>query len=110
MSLQNSTVRFLLNNTPFEVDLSNHARFQPTTAVLNFLRSLHGYKGVKEGCAEGDCGACTVVVAVPDGHNKLKYSAINSCLVFLPWLHGKQLITVESLAWGQNLHPVRLEL
>ncbi len=107
MSLQNSTVRFLLNNTPFEVDLSNHADFQPTTTILNFLRSRHGYKGVKEGCAEGDCGACTVVVAVPDGHKKLKYRAINSCLVFLPWLHGKQLITVESLARGQNLHPVQ---
>ena len=107
MPLQNSTVRFLLNNTPCELDLSNHPVYQPSTTVLNFLRSLPGHKGVKEGCAEGDCGACTIVIAEPGRSGRLIYKAVNSCLLFLPFLQGKQLITVEQLSAGNKLHPVQ---
>jgi xanthine dehydrogenase small subunit len=84
--------------------------FGPTTTVLNYLRSLSDHKGVKEGCAEGDCGACTVVIASYE-NNSLVYKAVNSCLIFLPQIHGKQLITVENLATKEDkkilLHPVQ---
>ncbi|MES2588227.1 MAG: xanthine dehydrogenase small subunit [Bacteroidota bacterium] len=84
---------------------------KPTDTVLNYLRKNPCHKGVKEGCAEGDCGACTVVLAELNSENKLHYKAIDSCLVFLPMLQGKQLITVENLSTKENqeeiLHPVQ---
>ncbi|MBX7153296.1 xanthine dehydrogenase small subunit [bacterium] len=83
------------------------SRYSPTTTVLEYLRSLLNHKGVKEGCAEGDCGACTVVIGEPNGVDKIRYKAIDSCLYFLPMLHGKQLITVENLQSNEKLHPVQ---
>ncbi|MDB4285727.1 xanthine dehydrogenase small subunit [bacterium] len=79
----------------------------PTTTVLNYLRSLPGHKGVKEGCAEGDCGACTVVMAEKGADGKLSYKGYNSCLVFLPMVEGKQLITVEEVGKSDSLHPIQ---
>ncbi|MEI7500868.1 MAG: xanthine dehydrogenase molybdopterin binding subunit [Bacteroidota bacterium] len=105
------TIRFVFDNRIVEVGFYESSGFKPTTTVLNYLRSLPGHKGVKEGCSEGDCGACTVVLAEigPDG--KLAYRTVDSCLVFLPMIHGKQLITVENLAISDNfsriLHPVQ---
>lgn len=107
MPLPSNTLKFLLGPTPVELDLSHHPTLNPSTTVLNYLRSLNGFKGVKEGCAEGDCGACTVVVAFPNSRQELTYMAVNSCLVFLPWLQGKQLITVEHLSEASGLHPVQ---
>ncbi|MBK6837513.1 MAG: xanthine dehydrogenase small subunit [Bacteroidetes bacterium] len=83
---------------------------QPTTTVLNYLRNSSDHKGTKEGCAEGDCGACTVVISEITETNKLKYTAIDSCLVFMPMLHGKQLLTVENLKADEKLHPVQQEM
>jgi xanthine dehydrogenase small subunit len=84
---------------------------KPTTTVLNYLRSNPNHKGVKEGCAEGDCGACTVVIGELKNNNMIEYKAWDSCLVFLPMLHGKQLITVENLSYFEGaqkvLHPVQ---
>jgi xanthine dehydrogenase small subunit len=106
-----STISFILDNRITTIDFSKPDSSSPTTTVLNYLRSLPNHKGVKEGCAEGDCGACTVVLADcgPDGN--LRYRAVNSCLVFLPMIHGKQLITVENLKSEKGeLHPVQKAL
>jgi len=109
--MQNTaTVTFLLNEKTTTIDFLN-SKYTPTTTVLKYLRAQAEYTGTKEGCAEGDCGACTVVIAEPDGSsNNLIYRSINSCLVFLPYLHGKQLITVEGLKNKSQLHPVQQAL
>jgi xanthine dehydrogenase small subunit len=79
----------------------------PTTTLLTYLRQSCERPGTKEGCAEGDCGACTVVVGEPDGE-RIAYRAINSCIRFLPTLDGKEVITVESLKGADGaLHPVQ---
>jgi len=79
----------------------------PTTTLLQYLRGPLGRCGTKEGCAEGDCGACTVVVGeARDG--AMRYRAVNSCIRFVPTLDGKEVVTVESLrAPDGTLHPVQ---
>jgi len=98
------TVRFVLDGELIEVPNAD-----PTRTVLQFLREDLRRIGTKEGCAEGDCGACTVVVAEPERQNDgIRVRAINSCIQFLPTLDGKELITVESLRGSDgSLHPVQ---
>lgn len=99
-------ISFVFNKRIVEIDFWE-SPYTPTTTVLKYLRSLNGFKGAKEGCCEGDCGACTVVIAEYEG-KRLHYRAVDSCLVFLPMLHGKQLIVVENLAEEDGkLHPVQ---
>jgi xanthine dehydrogenase small subunit len=77
----------------------------PATTLLNFLRYNKRLTGTKEGCAEGDCGACTVAVGELDG-GEVRYRAVNACIQFLPMLHGKSVVTVEGLKGpGGALHP-----
>jgi xanthine dehydrogenase small subunit len=103
-----SILSFIIDGKIVSIDFMREKRYTPTTTVLNYLRSLPGHKGTKEGCAEGDCGACTVVIGYPQKNNKINYKAVDSCLIFLPMLHGKQLITVENLTSPDgNLHPVQ---
>ena len=94
-------IRFLLNQ-----ELREEQSIDPNMTVLNYLRSHAAKTGTKEGCASGDCGACTVVVGELDG-DEIRYRSINSCLTFLSALHGKQLITVEDLQDGSTLHPAQ---
>jgi len=94
-------IRFLLNGK--EITLENP---DPTGSVLDWLRDTKHLTGTKEGCNEGDCGACSVSLAsLEDG--VLTHRAVNSCILFLPHLHGKSLTTVEGLAKDGNLHPVQ---
>jgi len=86
----------------------------PTRTVLQYLREDLHQTGTKEGCAEGDCGACTVVIgelAGAPGNEELRLKAVNACIQFLPALDGKALFTVEDLASpGGDLHPVQQAL
>ncbi|HSB99774.1 MAG TPA: FAD binding domain-containing protein, partial [Burkholderiaceae bacterium] len=81
----------------------------PTRTVLQWLREDAHCTGTKEGCAEGDCGACTVIVGEPARGGKLALQTVNACIRFLPTLHGKALFTVEDVtaAGGGALHPVQ---
>ena len=96
------TVRFRLDGTIREVRNPD-----PTLTVLRWLRAMAARPGTKEGCAEGDCGACTVVIA--DGSESHPvFLAMNACILFLPMIDGLTLYTVESLsAPGAALHPVQ---
>lgn len=99
------TIRFLLDGEVREVRGAN-----PTTTLLEHLRGPMRRTGTKEGCAEGDCGSCTVLVGEAEGANGaggVVWRAVNSCIQFLPMLHGKALLTVESLSNGGALHPVQ---
>ncbi len=96
------TLRFVLDGRVVRIE-----RPAPTMTVLDYLREVAGRLGTKEGCAEGDCGACTVVLGELSSRG-LTYRAVNSCIRFLPTLDGKELITVESLQQSSgNLHPVQ---
>jgi len=111
MANSDSSIKFVLDDCLTEIKFLPDSHVKPTTTVLNYLRSLPGHKGVKEGCAEGDCGACTIVVAELNGRGGLSYKSLDSCLLFLPVIHGKQLITIENMAIKNGkkleLHPVQ---
>ncbi|MGI8819755.1 MAG: xanthine dehydrogenase molybdopterin binding subunit [Chthoniobacterales bacterium] len=98
--MSTSTIAFTLNGKPVNVD-----SVSPNTTLLEWLRAS-GLTGSKEGCAEGDCGACSVAIVDRDARGKRCYRAINSCLVPLPLMAGREVVTVEGVGCGK-LHPVQ---
>ncbi|MBW6513542.1 MAG: FAD binding domain-containing protein [Candidatus Syntrophosphaera sp.] len=97
---QYNRVRFWLNGKPFRAEIP------PAQTTLEFLQQNAQLYGTKCSCNEGDCGACTVVLArVRDG--AVRYEAVNSCLYNAARLHGKHLITVEGLGTPDKLHPIQ---
>lgn len=98
-----STIRFLLNGIEQSVE-----GIKPDTTLLNWLRLNKTLTGTKEGCAEGDCGACTVTIADLDQSGQVVYKAVNACILFLPMLDGLSITTVEALSRSNGeLHPVQ---
>ena len=100
--MTSSTVQFIFNNKIYVITNPD-----PNQTILNFVRTKLKKTGTKEGCAEGGCGACTVVIGELNKNN-IVYKAINACIAFVPTLHGKQLLVVEDLTSQiENLHPVQ---
>ncbi|PTQ11527.1 xanthine dehydrogenase small subunit [Sphingomonas oleivorans] len=95
------SIRFLLDG-----EVQTLRDVDPTATVLDLLRYRLGRTGTKEGCAEGDCGACTVLLGELDG-DRVAWRAVNACILFVPMLDGRALMTVESLSRGGTLHPVQ---
>ena len=96
------SIHFVLNG-----EVTAARNIAPTKMVLNFLREDLGKTGTKEGCAEGDCGACTVVIGELHG-DRLAMKTVNACMQFVPTLDGKALFTVEHLRQPDGtLHPVQ---
>jgi xanthine dehydrogenase small subunit len=97
------SVRFYLNESP--VTLSE---VSPQQTVLEFLRRDCALTGTKEGCAEGDCGACTVLVGRLGRDEALVYEPVNACIRFVASLHATHVVTIEALAPSHDrLHPVQ---
>ena len=96
-------ISFLLNDEPITI-----SQIDPNTSLQNYVRNTLGLTGTKEGCASGDCGACTLVIAeLNQRQDGLIYKSVNSCITLLTAIHGKQLITVEHLAKNDIPHPVQ---
>jgi xanthine dehydrogenase molybdopterin binding subunit/xanthine dehydrogenase small subunit len=98
--MKQNAIEFRLNGREIRVD-----SVSPNTTLLEWLRK-NGLTGSKEGCAEGDCGACSVAIIDRDRKGKPCYRSINSCLVPLPLMAGRDVVTVEGVA-GDRLHPVQ---
>jgi xanthine dehydrogenase small subunit len=101
---ESSAIRFVLDG-----QLVSASDLPPTMTVLEYLREVAHRTGTKEGCAEGDCGACTVALGelAADG-SRVTYRAVNSCIRLLPTIDGQELISVESLQGADlSLHPVQ---
>jgi len=100
--MSSNLIRFIHNNKIMEIDNAD-----PNETLLNYIRTVLKKTGTKEGCSEGGCGACTVVLGNLN-KNSIEYQAINSCIMLLPTIHGKQLILVEDLlSKNGKLHPVQ---
>jgi xanthine dehydrogenase small subunit len=99
-----SDTSFILNGRRVEL-----GRTDPAQTLLRWLQR-HGSHGTKEGCGDGDCGACTVALVDTDAHGRAHYRAVNSCLLPVGLLPGREVTTVEALAEGDRLHPVQQAL
>ena len=99
-------IRFYLNG-----QLQKLNQVDPNLSILDWLRTRKRLTGTKEGCASGDCGACTVVIGSPDPEQsgQLRYDSVNSCIALVGSLHGKHLVTVDALT-QEPAHPVQKEM
>lgn len=95
-----ATIAFLLNGTPQRVDVS------PDTSILTLLREHLAHTGTKEGCASGDCGACTVALGDP-ATARQAFNSANACITPAHQLQGMHLVTVEGLGTEKHLHPAQ---
>ncbi len=93
------TIRFFLNGQAQDISV------RPDMTVLDWLRNAPRLTGTKEGCAEGDCGACSVLIGDAAGE-AVHYHAANSCILAMGQIDGRALVTVEGLK-GEQLHPVQ---
>jgi aerobic-type carbon monoxide dehydrogenase small subunit (CoxS/CutS family) len=87
-----SKIKFTINNLEKEIEVS------PTMRLIDVIRDVLGLTGTKEGCGEGECGACTVLI----GGNPM-----NSCLILVGQIQGKNITTIEGLSNGKELHPLQ---
>lgn len=94
-------IRFWRNGQPVEV-----SGFHPRTTLLDYLRLQERRVGTKEGCAEGDCGACTVAVGRMRGR-RVHYEPVNACILLMGQVDGAEIVTVEDLTASGELHPVQ---
>jgi xanthine dehydrogenase large subunit len=96
--------------TSFELTVNGEPRrvegIPTTTTLLEYLRAT-GLTGSKEGCAEGDCGACTVLLIDVDGHGARTYRAVHACISLLPMFAGREVVTVEGVGSREAPHPVQ---
>ncbi|MFL5081705.1 MAG: 2Fe-2S iron-sulfur cluster-binding protein, partial [Microvirga sp.] len=95
------SIRFLRRGRVVEI-----GGLDARTTLLDYLRLAERSVGTKEGCAEGDCGACTVVLGRLRG-DRLSYEPVNACIFLLGQLDGAELVTIEDLASPEGLHPVQ---
>ena len=95
-------IEFLLNDE--KVILQD---IDPNTTVLQYLREHRRRMGTKEGCASGDCGACTVAMVQLSDQGQLEYKTINACITFISALAGKQLLSIEDLKSDKELHSTQ---
>ncbi len=106
--MNKNSVNFIINDTPINISTVDAGSPDRMPTLLNFLRNQQNLTGSKEGCNEGDCGACTVIIASLED-DILRFKAMNSCIMFLGALHGKAVLTVEYLKNGDQLHPIQRE-
>ena len=100
--MTSNTIKFIFENKIHEIKNPDS-----NETILNYVRLKLKKTGTKEGCAEGGCGACTIVLGELKKNNII-YKAINSCIAFVPSLNGKQLLIIEDLlAKSGSLHPVQ---
>jgi len=100
--MTSNIIKFILNDRIQEIHNPD-----PNETILNYIRLKLKKTGTKEGCAEGGCGACTIVIGELKKNNII-YKAINSCIAFTPSLEGKQLLVIEDLMLKDgSLHPVQ---
>jgi len=103
MHRSNHAVRFILDDEVFTLPNPD-----PNRTLLQFLREDICRTGTREGCAEGDCGACTVLLGAACETGRIHYRSVNACLRFLPTVDGMSVVTVESLSrTHEQLHPVQ---